>query len=855
MICGPIIRRIEGRKVSVWAAFMNPQHVVLNIYKGDSIKHTGSNRLFNSGSSILAGTAEGHALQFGQHLWVALITVELTDTPDTNLVYSYNMIYNDLDAAQSEDFLSDKLLTKDKTAEDRPQLPIGYEDKMLPSFVFPGATPKQLNIVHGSCRKLHGHGQDALALLDDKIKTTRTAPATRPQALFLTGDQIYADEVPGIVLRSLGSMDGVGLFGGPRSEKMKIKDGNNPAQEFETDITAYPPYFRQKLVNKYAGFSSQAATNHLITFEEFCATYLYYWNVRSWNKDIFAEVQKIITAKKTGDFTKLEKALDDAVTKFTDSPAVDADTNLVNLIRDAENVRQTDAFIFSAETITKTEFRDNNNEKYKKWLKDTKKDIREEFITVAEFLEKLPAVSRVLANVPCYMMMDDHEVTDDWGITQRWNNLVMSKPFGRDIIRNAMMAYAVFQDWGNVPTEYQEAINLLPAQFETATNKRAQFLMYASEFGFRYAANQKLNTIRTEVIDKMEIMLGMGATPTNLDWNYSVKLGTAQALVLDTRTKRAYESLNTTPQLISAASLTKQTPETLLDNPPFLFVVSPCPVLGFHNFEELIQPAATAVIALATSNEDNPGLIGGQLNFDYEAWGFNTDAFERFMARMDKYKSVIFLSGDVHYGATTVMDYWKGASATPTSRIVQLTSSGFKNEWLSNVVILKSALIQQILSSFVNGVSKLGWFNKTVTSSNSNKVTPRNRQRLLKSTVTIPVEGWTPGITLNPVPDFRWRLKVLKDERAMAGDPVTAEIAANDSVATKEGYFNIVKRHQKMFKDGKTRRIAWNSNIGLVSFVEDGTGWKLKHELLGVNMLFEVPLTTPVAERTKPALP
>lgn len=851
MICGPILRRVEKNKVSVWAAFMSNQHITLKIWEGDNIKHT-SGTLFATGNTPIA-VAETHTLQFGQNLWIALATVDIpTPGLDPTKVYSYNMVYRDSDGPQDFDFLSDKLL-KDDTIDGRKQLAIGYKENTLPSFCLPGSTPDKLNIVHGSCRKMHGHGQDALALLDDKIKKSLEDPEgplkKRPQALFLTGDQIYADEVPGFFLRSIASMDGSSIFG-PNTEKMKINPDSGATQEHEADMVNYPPFFRQRLVNRYAGFSSQAASNHLLSFEEYAGTYLKYWSLRSWSGDMIAQIDKI--AKATPE--QLSAKLDEVITKFVDDPSPAADTNLVNLIRDSSNIRPTDAFVFSDDTITKAEFRDSNNEKFKKWLKETKSTLRHELVDMAAFMKKLPEVSRVLANVPTYMIMDDHEVTDDWAITKRWNNQVLSKPFGRDIIRNAMMAYAVFQDWGNSPEDYKEAITMIFDEMTPTTNKKAQFLLYAGEYAFRYANNSHLNTLRTEVIEKMEDLLGMGSQPTSLKWNYGVKLGATQAVVLDTRTQRHYESLNAVPELISDSSLTEQTPTTLVDNPPFVFVISPCPVLGLPNFEELVQPAATAVIALAGTSEANPGIIGGNLNFDFEAWGFSVSGFERLISRLDTYKTVVLLSGDVHYGATTVMDYWKGNSDSPTSRIVQLTSSALKNEWLPNVRILKSAVVQRILTSFGDGLSKFGWKNKLV--STGGDVTARNRQRLRKVIAAMPLEGWTPGATVNPAPDWRWKLKVLKDKNGLEDDPVGAsDLIIGNATSMKDGYFNIASRHQKAYMDGKSPRIAWNSNVGWISFTADGDSWKLKHELLGAKMVYEVALNTPEAERVKPELP
>ena len=96
-----------------------------------------------------------------------------------------------------------------------------------------------------------------------------------------------------------------------------------------------------------------------------------------------------------------------------------------------------------------------DEDKFDKWKKKIRMTLKSEVEAMAEFAIKLPAVSRVLANIPTYMIFDDHEITDDWFITQRWKNQTLGAHIlGRDIIRNGLMAYAIFQDWGNAPEEY-----------------------------------------------------------------------------------------------------------------------------------------------------------------------------------------------------------------------------------------------------------------------------------------------------------------------------------------------------------------------------------------------------------------
>ena len=75
--------------------------------------------------------------------------------------------------------------------------------------------------------------------------------------------------------------------------------------------------------------------------------------------------------------------------------------------------------------------------------------------TLTTFFEGLPRVRRALANVPTYMVFDDHDVTDDWNIGRAWRDQVQTTKLGRRIISNALVAYALFQDGGNDPLRYR----------------------------------------------------------------------------------------------------------------------------------------------------------------------------------------------------------------------------------------------------------------------------------------------------------------------------------------------------------------------------------------------------------------
>lgn len=855
LLAGPILRRVEKRQVSVWLAFSENFHVTLKIWEGSDIKH--ANAVGNQPPGALA-TGEAPSLQIGARLFVALVTATV-DVPGLNpaKVYSYNILLRSAGAPEPDHDLRSLKMLENGTVEDRKQLALGYKKDILPTFILPADSAEKLIIAQGSCRKMHGDGDDALAYLDKVIEDNlvppvdETKPFLRPQQLFLTGDQIYADDVPGALLKYAGNTGGVELVG---HETVQIRKNNSgPVKTVGADIVNFPIFLRQHVLNEYAGFTSTSASCHLIAFEEFCAVYLNYWNIRAWNDEFIGKLKKI---KPDADQPENAEELKKAATSLLDSDDPDDDPTILSVILDENHIRKTTEFIFDEELEKIFDPEHPNNKK--KWLAEKRQKLINELRNIVKFYEALPKVSRVLANIPSYMMFDDHEITDDWYITKRWRNQVFSKPLGRDIIRNGLMAYAIFQDWGNVPLEYT------PAEGADTPRKRLQALI--SEYGTHIANHPiptpgDLSSLRTDILDPLENLFGMGAASGDIKWHYNVPSGPAVTYVLDTRTRREYASLNAAPGLVPEAALREQTPDSLSGTPPFSIIISPVPVLGLSSFEELIQPGASAAIGLK-SKGDNPGIIGGLLEFDYEAWGFNTAAFERLLERLNILQKVIILSGDVHYGFSSMLDYWKGTSATPTARIIQLTSSALKNMWFANVHILRSGMVQRILTGFNGKLEKVGWKDKVLTTNGF--VSGRNRARLRRKTAVVPVEGWNPGSTVNLPPDFRWRLRISSDERPEFESPAFTEINLVNNDVTKEIYKQITTRHQEAFKSGLTRRVIWPSNLSLIRFEGVGDDMKVRHEFMYKNesdnkikahTQHVIPLKAAGNENTAPALP
>lgn len=295
VLSGPILRRTESRAVTVWLALKQACRVTLHIYATQSQGH-------QLGSLLLTGTRTTIAI--GQHLHMVAVTATLTTSPASVSASRAESQTPTEDSSQGEAtphgclpdrLLPDRLLPGCLYAYDLHfefddgsactllqaiQSPLindslSYFQHQLPTFALPPDALNHLKIVHGSCRKPHGSGSDALPILDHLLEQTAEDANARPHQLFLTGDQIYGDDVADPWLWLLTEI-GETLLGW--KESLPLRDG--------THVTAcqLPPGQRSQIAETEAGFTAglrnkpHYANSHLLSFGEYCTAYLLIWS-------------------------------------------------------------------------------------------------------------------------------------------------------------------------------------------------------------------------------------------------------------------------------------------------------------------------------------------------------------------------------------------------------------------------------------------------------------------------------------------------------------------------------------------------------------------------------------------------
>jgi hypothetical protein len=663
LLAGPILRRAEPSQVCIWIACSKAVSIQAEIFRveADSLEKRKIKNYYNNNdnqpnNTSPIGFGSTKSIRLGENLYIGLVVArplqptssdKITSNFPTDELLAYDIeityhIDSDPNHCQKKgERLKDLGLLSGKNS-------IVYSNDyvnsttnnkkdngiQLPTFFIRGRkTDIPLNLLYGSCRKLHGKDEDCLAIADELISNSVDDLYKRPSALFLTGDQIYADDVADPLIEYLARFS------------VKLLGWEEQINGLDKRLTDLRIGERQHIVNEYAKFTSESAGNHLLSFGEFAAMHLVAWNIENWPKKYPSDFKKTISQKE-------QKNIDLQIEQLKQASKV------------------------------------------------------------------LPSIRRVLANIPTYMICDDHEITDDWNITKEWYEKVRDSRCGKQIVANGLTAYWAFQAWGNNPELYNDDfINFITGYLakdgNATTNERKAFEDYFWNFhGWTFDC------------------------PTN-----------PSTIFLDCRTQRQYDSFQGPPQLINEEelqSLLRIVEHVNYKKGESLILVVPTPVFGFDLAEKLQKYLASK---------------SSIYKWDLETWTANERGLIRFLSFLIQNLGphhCIFLSGDVHYGFTISATFkllsqmknenienkeqqqeqkvgnYERNSSYLAMNITQLNSSALKTTGLGKEILLNEVL-GRFHQFFTQRHSiRMGWNNSNI-SYNIRKLKEKDRANVFEN--------------------------------------------------------------------------------------------------------------------------
>ncbi len=252
LLAGPILRRTESTRVTIWLATLPHLEV-----RGEILASPRAERA----DEVLA-RGDARTVRLGPALAVHLLTLR----PASGAFPTDELLGYDVELRAPGG--PGRRLRDLGLLEGAASLAYGALDR--PSFFIRARLPA-LRVLHGSCRLLHGAGEDALVAVDEALAEAEGDVARLPGATFLTGDQIYADDVAGPMIVHVRAV---------ASELMGRADETSvPGMP---DLSRIPIGGRGHLVLERARFTSARPSDHLMSFGEFAAMYLCAWSEAVW---------------------------------------------------------------------------------------------------------------------------------------------------------------------------------------------------------------------------------------------------------------------------------------------------------------------------------------------------------------------------------------------------------------------------------------------------------------------------------------------------------------------------------------------------------------------------------------------
>ena len=585
ILAGPILQHTEPASVTVWIALRQACQIELKVYE-------------TQGSEVLEETlleGQRETVALGKFLHVVAVTARSDNgfCLMGDRIYAYDLQFSPSDSIP-------QTLDQALCSSAFPTVNISYFDHGKPTFALPPDRLEDLRLVHGSCRKPHGRGFDGLPILDSLIAEFASQPQQRPHQLFLTGDQIYGDDVADPLLWAASHL-GDALLGW--EEQLPV--GQKEQLQYLTPRNL-PPGNRATITTQQAGFTAglsnkqDKVTSHLLGLGEYYASYLLAWSPVCWTHAL------------------------------------------------------------PSESEAKPETR-------RRW----KQEVRQ----MRQFIHTLWKVRRSLANIPMYTIFDDHDVSDDWNLNQAWCLRVLGRSLGRNTVQNALLAYAVFQAWGNTPEQFepgQSGGKLLTAAAAWSASRGTDENAKAAIAQYIGLPSSDPQTGMPHFVQDGEVLV-LDRHPEAITWNFTVHSHCHEVIVLDTRTWRGYPAeakLTAPPMLLCPQAFQKQIALPLQEiqesSKKATFVIAPTNLFGLKVIDWIHHWHLRRNKVFATDVGD--------------AWNINTEALAQLLLTLFQHRErVVVLSGDIHYGSAIRLVH---SSIKPQSEsvLVQLTSSAIKNE-------------------------------------------------------------------------------------------------------------------------------------------------------------------------------
>lgn len=262
-----------------------------------------------------------------------------------------------------------------------------------------------------------------------------------------------------------------------------------------------------------------------------------------------------------------------------------------------------------------------------------------------------PAVRELFATVPTCMILDDHDLRDDWNSSAGWRERVTATSWFRDRVIGAMSSYWVYQHLGNLSPDAL-ADNDMYAVLRAADSDAQREHLLA------------------------EFVVRADAEPSSARWSFTRDIGETRLIMIDSRCSRSLEPNHRA--VVDRQEWEWVRTQVFTDPARTVLFGTSLPVLmlpALHHLEQWNEATAEG----AWGRRWSSWAERIRLAVDLEHWPAFSDSFRAMMdlvrdvaERPGSPSRVLWLSGDVH------CSYVARADIAGTS-MYQLTMSPFRN--------------------------------------------------------------------------------------------------------------------------------------------------------------------------------
>jgi hypothetical protein len=266
-----------------------------------------------------------------------------------------------------------------------------------------------------------------------------------------------------------------------------------------------------------------------------------------------------------------------------------------------------------------------------------------------------PAIRWLLSTVSSAMVIDDHDMHDDWNISEQWCEDMAARPWWRERVVSGMMAYWIYQFAGNLsPKELQ-----------------------GRPLWQRVVEAEDAGSVLRDFMDRDD------RERDGKRWSYVRDLGTTRLIVMDARTGRCLEPGERKilddgeARWVEERATEKEVDHLVLGtSDPYLLAPT------FHNLEAWNEKVVDGAQGAAAAR------VGERMrrSLDFDHWG----AFERSFLWLTRLiesvgsgehgrapASIGVLSGDVHHAYLADVAFRRGAGVE--SAVYQAVCSPYRN--------------------------------------------------------------------------------------------------------------------------------------------------------------------------------